>query len=173
MVRAAAFTCRHRLLCADYKWVSRILRLILVLLAWVYMTNSLIGLANTPKLVVTQQNAVAAKAESADLASAIGSLRDPTRPPAEAGVAARSTISSSRPTGTSGGLLSTIIFSPQRRLAIIDDHIVRVGDKVGSIEVLSIDADSVKVRDRNRKGKEFTLTVHEQLQIKTPVDEAY
>lgn len=84
------------------------------------------------------------------------SLRDPTQPPAEIGTAV---IESNPGIAYEGVRLTTILFSPQRKLAIINNQIAQIGDKVGDIQVLAITPQSVRVRDLKQQGQEFTLTL--------------
>jgi hypothetical protein len=96
----------------------------------------------------------------------LSGLRDPTEPPENLGVAAVS----SKKSGTHKGLvLTTILVSPQRRLAIINNQITRVGDKIGSVEIMAITPQGVRVREREQRGREWVLTFDHQ-PIKTVSD---
>ena len=68
-------------------------------------------------------------------------LSDPTRPPIPTGAP----VAAPR-AGASGPVLQSILLSPLRRLALIDGRMVKVGDRVGSAEVVAIDFDSVRLR---------------------------
>lgn len=153
---------------------TRISPVILVLSGLLCIGNSEFGMAQPSPSIRSHEDIVAAVRALSDeipnATSAMAGLRDPTRPPSE-GAVASATYSRTTSVKRGGGVLSTIIFSPHRKLAIINDQIVRVGDKVGSMEILSINAKSVEVRDERRSGKQFTLTVHEHFPIKIPVQQ--
>lgn len=78
---------------------------------------------------------------SVAMPSVAQALADPTRPPNMIEVSAAE--SGSR---ASGPVLKSILLSSNRRLAVIDDRTVNVGDRVGDARVIAIDADSVKLR---------------------------
>ncbi len=50
---------------------------------------------------------------------------------------------------SSGTMLQSVLLSSGRRLAIINNQIVGVGDKVGEARLVSIMQDSVVLRDKN------------------------
>lgn len=69
-------------------------------------------------------------------------LADPTRPPNATG-----TLDVASGPGASGPVLQSILLSPLRRMALIDGHMVKIGDRVGDARIVAIDFDSVKLRD--------------------------
>ena len=54
-------------------------------------------------------------------------------------------------------LLGTILYSPDRRLAIIDNRIVGVGDEVRGARVIEITADGVLLRDAHGQLRGLSL----------------
>lgn len=70
-------------------------------------------------------------------ASAAESLRDPTRPPQSGGAQASVTRSMT---------LESIIFSDQRRVAVIDGQSLREGEALRGARVLRIHPDRVELR---------------------------
>ncbi|MGC2519934.1 MAG: MSHA biogenesis protein MshK [Burkholderiales bacterium] len=78
---------------------------------------------------------------SVAMPSGAQALTDPTRPPTATGAPV-----ADAETGASGPVLQSILLSPLRKLALIDGHMVRVGDRVGNARVVAIDFDSVKLR---------------------------
>jgi hypothetical protein len=54
-------------------------------------------------------------------------------------------------------LLGTILYSPDRKLAIIDNQIVGVGDEVKGARVTEITAGAVLLRDAHGKLRRLTL----------------
>jgi MSHA biogenesis protein MshK len=67
-------------------------------------------------------------------------LRDPTRP---AGASARSAAGKPE---QSGWILQSVLISPERRYAIINGEVVRIGGSVGGAELISIAAERVTLR---------------------------
>jgi hypothetical protein len=61
------------------------------------------------------------------------------------------------PTGGFDGVLGTILYSSERRLAIIDGHIVGLGDDVRGARVLEIEPTSVLLRDTGGRLRRLTL----------------
>ena len=54
-------------------------------------------------------------------------------------------------------VLGTILYSPDRKLAIIDNRIVGVGDEVRGARVTEITAGAVMLRDTQGKLRRLTL----------------
>lgn len=54
-------------------------------------------------------------------------------------------------------VLGTILYSPDRKLAIIDNRIVGVGDEVRGARVTEITAGAVRLRDAQGKLRQLTL----------------
>ncbi len=54
-------------------------------------------------------------------------------------------------------VLGTILYSPDRKLAIIDNRIVGVGDEVRGARVTEITAGAVLLRDAQGKLRQLTL----------------
>ena len=78
-------------------------------------------------------------------------LQDPTRPPDYQSVATQNKVPVSN-----GWILSSILISPERRVAIINGTAVQVGDMVGDIRVISIDTAEVLIQQGN---KQIALTL--------------
>lgn len=74
----------------------------------------------------------------------LGALPDPTRP----------TLPGAAASAGPGYRLESILVSPVRRQAVIDGHLVQVGDRVGHAVVLRIDPETVWLRG---KGRPFGL----------------
>jgi hypothetical protein len=55
-------------------------------------------------------------------------------------------------------VLGTILYSPDRQLAIIDNRIVGVGDEVRGARVVEITAARVTLRDTRGRLRRLTLT---------------
>ena len=72
-------------------------------------------------------------------------VADPTRPASLAGGNAGAEISQQK-----WKLTSTLI-GPQRRVAIINDRIVQIGQKIDGAELVAVDADSVLIRYSGKK----------------------
>ena len=78
---------------------------------------------------------------------AYAQVPDPTRPPSAAEQASDAQTGSDVGPVTPGpGLLTAIVVSPSRRVAVIDGVAVRVGDEVGTARVISIEPLSVRLR---------------------------
>jgi MSHA biogenesis protein MshK len=67
-------------------------------------------------------------------------LRDPTRP---AGASTRSTAGKPE---QSGWILQSVLISPERRYAIINGEVVRIGGSVAGAELISVAAERVTLR---------------------------
>jgi MSHA biogenesis protein MshK len=67
-------------------------------------------------------------------------LVDPTRPPASHSGAAE-------PAPAEGWQLTSILVSPERRVAVIDGRRLRVGDRLGDAEVVEIRLTGVRLRN--------------------------
>ena len=67
-------------------------------------------------------------------------MTDPTRPPIAVKQTAKTSKESPRTT-----LLSAVLFSDDRRVAVIDGRVLREGDRVGDAVVTEIFADGVKL----------------------------
>lgn len=61
------------------------------------------------------------------------------------------------PAGRFDAVLGTILYSAERRLAIVDGHIVGLGDEVRGARVVDIDANSVLLRDGSGRSRRLTL----------------
>jgi hypothetical protein len=70
-------------------------------------------------------------------------LKDPTRPPALAGGRARLA-------GSTTMVVTAIFISGERRIAIVNDEPVRVGDRIGSHQILEISAAGVSYSSAGR-----------------------
>lgn len=69
-------------------------------------------------------------------------LRDPTRPPAAGAKAAPGK------TEPSGWILQSVLISPERRYAIINDEVVSVGGSIAGAELVAIAEERVTLRTR-------------------------
>ena len=69
-------------------------------------------------------------------------LRDPTRPPAAAGKGSAGKVEHS------GFILQSVLISPERRYAIINDEVVPVGGSVAGAELIAIAEERVTLRTR-------------------------
>lgn len=81
----------------------------------------------------------------ATLATPVAALRDPTRPPADQ---ALSRTAENHP--VQHWHLSSILISPQRRIAVINGHSLQVGQSLDGVRVLSIEVDQVVLRHGDR-----------------------
>ena len=79
-------------------------------------------------------------------------LQDPTRPPDYSTVSAQKEAVDA----TTAWTLSSILISPERRVAIINGSAVQVGDSVGDVKVISIDSAEVLILQGN---KQIALTL--------------
>ena len=163
----------HRCVYA-YRKLARILPAILLLLFWVCAGMLVMTLTQTQAQGLTaanvgdSQDVIAQAVHAASMVVENAILHDPTRPPADVAPAADG--DSIAPVAAGGAALTTILFSPNRKLAIINGQVVRVGEHIGGIEVLSITANAVHVRDSNQQGKEYTLMLYNQpVKVKTRV----
>lgn len=75
-------------------------------------------------------------------------LRDPLRPPGPVSASAPSSFNAA------AWRLSSTLVAEGRRVAIINDRPVRVGDRVGGARVLAIDAGRVQL---DYRGRRFTI----------------
>jgi hypothetical protein len=55
-------------------------------------------------------------------------------------------------------VLGTILYSPDRKLAIIDDRIVAVGDDIRGAKIVEITAAAVMLRDAQGRLRQLTLS---------------
>lgn len=69
-------------------------------------------------------------------------LRDPTRPPA----AATKAMAGKRE--QSGWILQSVLISPERRYAIINDEVVALGGSIAGAELIAVAAERVTLRTR-------------------------
>jgi len=69
-------------------------------------------------------------------------LRDPTRPPA---MSARGTAGKIE---QSGWILQSVLISPERRYAIINGEVVRLGDLIAGAELVAVTEERVTLRTR-------------------------
>ena len=71
------------------------------------------------------------------------------------------------PTASNGNFhLSSILYSEQRKVAVINQQVLAEGDKLGDIEVMEIQPRSVTIRE---KGKRRTLALPtNETPVKTP-----
>ncbi len=69
-------------------------------------------------------------------------LRDPTRPPA---VSAKGAAGKIEP---SGWILQSVLISPERRYAIINDEVVRLGGSIAGAELIAVAEERVTLRTR-------------------------
>jgi len=69
-------------------------------------------------------------------------LADPTRPPNLSGLPSGAAGAS-----VSGPVLQSIVLSPERKIAVISGKLVGIGDRVGEATLVSIDFDSVRLRE--------------------------
>ena len=72
-------------------------------------------------------------------------LGDPTRPP---GIAVTSTGTRLLPDNQP--VLNTIIYGPNRQIASVNGHLMRVGDEQDGIELLAVTAKSARVKFAGR-----------------------
>ena len=72
-------------------------------------------------------------------------LQDPTRPPDYQVVAKQQ-----KTTQPDNWILSSILISPKRRVAIINGSAVQVGDMVGEVKVISIKPTEVLIQQGNK-----------------------
>jgi len=70
---------------------------------------------------------------------AVSALEDPTRPPAKP-TAAHAKVQRAMPQ------LKSILVSPQRRIAVIDDRVLAEGERTAGYELVRIDSRAVVVR---------------------------
>ena len=61
-----------------------------------------------------------------------------------------------------GLILTSIIFSKQRKLAMINEHLVHVGDSIGYVKILDIGKNTVTIEDKNERDKKYTLFLYEK-----------
>lgn len=73
------------------------------------------------------------------VASAAANLADPTRPPLATPIAAGAPAAAPAPSFT----LQSIVFGPQRRLAVINGHQVHEGSALGEAKVMRIEREAV------------------------------
>lgn len=92
-------------------------------------------------------------------AAAASELRDPTRPPSTAEVAAWFG-QGSRAQASAPFRLQSILLSPQRRIAIIDGKRLHLGDTIDSAEVRRIEPGRVLLE---RDGEQIELTIDTHL----------
>jgi MSHA biogenesis protein MshK len=93
--------------------------------------------------MTTLRRALAAAVGIASLSTATAqSLRDPTRPPAAA--SAKPAASSERP----DWVLQSVLISPERRYAIINGEVVRLGGSVAGAELIAVGEERVTLRTR-------------------------
>jgi len=86
-----------------------------------------------------------------------GAGRDPTRP-AMLGVSGMDTTDEAKKNEDTY-LLSSIIISPTRRLALINAMFVKVGDRIGDARVVNINKNSVVL---SAPGKKITIYLLDQ-----------
>ena len=70
-------------------------------------------------------------------------LRDPTRPPAAGAKGAAGRIEHS------GWVLQSVLISPERRYAIINDEVVRLGGSIAGAELIAVAEERVTLRTRD------------------------
>jgi hypothetical protein len=70
-------------------------------------------------------------------------LKDPTRPPVVAGANSRIAVSTAM-------VVTAIFMSGERRIAVVNDEPVRVGDFIGSHQILEINAAGVRYSSGGR-----------------------
>lgn len=96
-------------------------------------------------------------------------LRDPMQPPALALQKFRQAQSAKKPQSTKAAVskpappplvLTSIIISKKRKIAIIDDQMLAVGDSIKGARVISIERDSARLL---RKGKMIKLSLNNDL----------
>ena len=56
-------------------------------------------------------------------------------------------------------MLGTILYAPERKLAIIDGHIVQAGDDVRGARIIDITPTAVLLRDAQGRLRRLTLGV--------------
>ena len=74
---------------------------------------------------------------NADVANT--TMRDPTQP--------SNIKDTAQSVGKSGLVVSSIVYGKYRKHAIVNGEVVGVGDKIGDIEVVAVDPDSVRFKD--------------------------
>ncbi len=92
-------------------------------------------------------------------------LEDPTRPPIGNSNKAAITITPVQQNETSSWVLRSTLVSSQRRTAVINDHVVTLGDDVDGATVINIQQGQVQLRV---KGKNITLSLT-QKEVKTVI----
>ncbi len=88
---------------------------------------------------------------------------DPTRPPVDLIPLAPVAVEQSEETLW---VLNSILWSPSRRVAVINGIHVQAGDSVGGAAIVAIETSSVRLHGADG---EFTLELHSP--VKTPADE--
>ncbi|MFV2031314.1 MAG: hypothetical protein ACC663_02355 [Gammaproteobacteria bacterium] len=98
-------------------------------------------------------------------------IRDPMEPPAfalqkfrqakwkNANRGVKKTIVAKKPAAKAMQLTS-ILYSPERKIAIIDDQTLRVGDAIRNAKLIKINKDSVRLM---KKGKVIVLLLNDEL----------
>jgi hypothetical protein len=98
-------------------------------------------------------------------------VRDPMQPPAYALQKFRQakwknankgvkTVSRVKKTAAKPMQLTSILYSPERKIAIIDDHTLRVGDTIRNAKLIKINKYSVRLM---KKGKFIDLILNDEL----------
>lgn len=96
---------------------------------------------------------------------ALAALQDPTRPPTQAAASVSSPTTSSGPRW----VLTSMLVSPERRTAVINDQVVGIGDRVGGARVMDIQADAVRLRAEGREVTLVMLKTNVKKSVKSPV----
>ncbi|MBA3581100.1 MAG: hypothetical protein H0W44_01465 [Gammaproteobacteria bacterium] len=91
------------------------------------------------------------------LAYAVEGLRDPLRP-AQAVSASNHVVRSGEV--QSPWRLQSIFISPERRIAILNEKLVSVGDRVAGAEVMAIEANKVVLQSA---GSRFAVNMHTKI----------
>jgi hypothetical protein len=92
-----------------------------------------------------------------------GPLPDPTRPPS----AADGTVLTATPDSPAGFVVTSILFAPARRNALLNGQMVHEGSMLGAVRVQRIERDAVfiDVGGQSRRLPIYTDTVHKPVKV--------
>lgn len=92
-----------------------------------------------------------------------GEVKDPTRPPSLTPAVAPAAA----PSATRPWRLSSVLISPDRRVAVIDGNVLRLGERIDGAELVEIQSHAVKLR----RGERF-FTIDMSANVKEPATTA-
>jgi hypothetical protein len=134
----------------------------LILIAWYFFTNSTRD-SRASELARLEQQVARLESEaqraSAQRAGAQETRPSPAQSPSGAGVG-DATPRSREVSAEPDLIVSSILYSSQRRLAIVNGRIMRVGDRIGSSTILYIEPRAVTVQSAD--GTKRTLELRSQ-----------